>query len=83
MLSKSSMGLSQPFQVPLHCAKRLVPESCISPLAKRPHLQIRTEAYQGRGKSTGGSVPASSTDSRKKGSWGYGIREVLQSMISS
>ena len=39
-------------------------------LAKRPHLECRTEACQGGMISTAGSVYASSTNSRKKGSDG-------------
>ena len=36
-------------------------------LAERPCLESRTEAHQGGRKSAGGSVSASSVDSRKKG----------------
>ena len=48
--------------------KRPVPKSSGTTLAKRPHLESRTETQQGGRKSTGDIVSASSTDSRKKGS---------------
>ena len=41
-------------------------------MAKRPHLESRTEAHEGDRKSTGGGASAKSTDSRKKerhGGW--------------
>ena len=54
------------FNVP----KRPVLESSGASLANRPHLESRTEAFQGGRKSTGGSVSARSTDSMKKGNHG-------------
>ena len=47
--------------------KRPLPESSGASLAKRPHLENRTEGHQGGKKWTCGGVPASSTYSRKKG----------------
>ena len=62
--------------------KRPVPEFSGASLT-RPHLESRTEAHQGGRKSTGGSVSASSTDTRKKGHWGDSIPDVLPSTTSS
>ena len=50
--------------------KRPMPESTGISLAKRPHLESRTEAHQGDRKYTAGCVSASYTDSRKKGRHG-------------
>ena len=41
-------------------------------LAKRPHLESRTETHPGGKKSAGGSVSTNSADTRRKGSCGDG-----------
>ena len=50
--------------------KRPLLESSGASVAKKPHLESKTEDHQGGRKLTGGSVSASSSDSRKKGSHG-------------
>ena len=92
---QSPMGLSQSF-APMRVVKarsktgfnfnvqkRPVPESGRVYLVKRPPLESRTDDHQISRKSTGGSVYASSTDSRKKGAIRDGIPDVLQFTNSS
>ena len=50
--------------------KRHVPESVGASLANSPHLESKIEIHPGGKKSAGGSVSASSADTRKKGALG-------------
>ena len=62
--------------------KQPVPESSGVFLAKKPHLSTRTESHQ-VGKKAAREVSASFPNSRKKGSHGHNIPDVLESSISS
>ena len=62
---------------------RPVSQSSGSSLAKRPHLEIRTETYLGSRKSAGGSVSVSYAKARKMGDSGTGTPDVSQSTASS
>ena len=50
--------------------KRPVPGSSGASLAKRPHLESRTETHASGKKSAGGSVSSSSADTWRKGGYG-------------
>ena len=50
--------------------KRPVTGSSGTSLTKRPHLESRTETHPSCKKSAGGSVSASSADTRRKGGCG-------------
>ena len=79
---QSSMGLSQSFPskwggkarswpgFPFNVQKRPVPGSTGACLAKRPHVESRTESHLGGKESAGGGVSASSADTRRKGGYG-------------
>ena len=57
-------GVAKPGPKPFHCAK----ETCA-----RPHLESGTETHPSGKKSAGGSVSASSADTRRRGPWGSAL----------
>ena len=52
-------------------------------LAERPHFESGTETHPGGKKSAGGSVSASSANTRRKGALGVSTPDVSQSSASS
>ena len=60
-----------------------VPGTSGASLIKRPHLESGNEAHLGGRKSAGGSVSASSAESRRKGGMGVGIPDVPEPSTSS
>ena len=57
-------------------------ESGSGPLARKPHLNTRTESHQGGRKSSGGAF-STSNNSQKKGTMGPNVPNDLQSTTSS
>ena len=51
-------------------------------MAKKPHHDTEADSHQGGRKSAGGAS-TNSVDFRKKGSFGDGVPDVLQSLTSS
>ena len=92
---QSSMGSSQSFpsmrgskarpQPGFHfmVQKRPVPGSSDASLAKRPHLESSIETHPSCKKSAGGSVSASSANTRRQGGCGVGAPDVSHSSASS
>ena len=79
--SSKSKGVQSQAGFCLNVQKWPVSESCDASLVKKPCIDTKPDAHQGRRKSPG-STSASSTESMKKGSHGDSISDVLQSLTS-